>query len=35
MLRALDGARPLCEVAGEEALPVVRRLLELGFVLPA
>jgi len=35
MLRALDGTRPLCEVAGEEALPVVRRLLELGFVVRA
>jgi SAM-dependent methyltransferase len=35
LLRALDGTRPLREVAGEAALPVVRRLLELGFVVPA
>jgi SAM-dependent methyltransferase len=35
LLRALDGSRPLREVAGEAALPVVRRLLELGFVVPA
>jgi SAM-dependent methyltransferase len=35
LLRALDGTRPLREVAGEATLPVVRRLLELGFVVPA
>jgi hypothetical protein len=34
LLRALDGTRPLRAVAGESALPVVRRLLELGFVVP-
>ena len=35
LLRGLDGTRRLREVAGESALPVVRRLLELGFVVPA
>ena len=35
LLRALDGTRALREVAGDAALPVVRRLLELGFVVPA
>jgi SAM-dependent methyltransferase len=35
LLRTLDGTRPLRAVAGESALPFVRRLLELGFVVPA
>ena len=35
VLRGLDGTRPLRDVAGQAALPVVRRLLELGFVVPA
>ena len=35
VLRALDGSRQVGEVADEAALPVVRRLLELGFAVPA
>jgi SAM-dependent methyltransferase len=35
LLRALDGRRRVGDVAGPEALPVVRRLLELGFAVPA
>jgi SAM-dependent methyltransferase len=35
LLRGLDGTRPVGELAGERAVPVVRRLLELGFLVAA